>query len=99
MITAKKVYKEILDMPIRERERLFSIIARVGFEKEHYTHADVFSDIRQSPFTIKEASEYLEVAEITIRRWVRDGILKHNRIGKNIVFVPEALKTFKKQRQ
>ncbi len=99
MITARKVYKEILDMPIRERERLFSIIARVGFEKEHYTHADVFSDIKQSPFTIKEASEYLEVAEITVRRWVRDGILKHNRIGKNIVFAPEALKTFKKQRQ
>ncbi|MBI1811085.1 MAG: helix-turn-helix domain-containing protein [Nitrospirae bacterium] len=99
MITARKVYKEILDMPIRERERLFSIIARVGFEKEHYTHADVFSDIKQSPFTIKEASEYLEVAEITVRRWVRDGILKHNRIGKNIVFDPDALKTFKKQRQ
>jgi excisionase family DNA binding protein len=99
MITARKVYKEILDMPIRERERLFSIIARVGFEKEHYTHADVFSDIKQSPFTIKEASEYLEVAEITIRRWVRDDILKHNRIGKNIVFDPDALKTFKKLRQ
>ncbi|RJQ42129.1 MAG: DNA-binding protein [Nitrospiraceae bacterium] len=99
MITARKVYKEILDMPIRERERLFSIIARVGFEKEHYTHEDVFSDIKQSPFTIKEASEYLEVAEITIRRWVRDDILKHNRIGKNIVFDPDALKTFKKLRQ
>ena len=99
MITARKVYKEIRDMPIRERERLFSIIARVGFEKEHYTHADVFSDIKQSPFTIKEASEYLEVAEITVRRWVRDGILKHNRIGKNIVFDPDTLKTLKKQRQ
>lgn len=99
MITARKVYKEILDMPIIERERLFSIIARLGFEKEHYIHAEVFSDIRQSPFTIKEAAEYLEVAEITVRRWVRDGILKHNRIGRNIVFDPDVLKAFKRQRQ
>jgi excisionase family DNA binding protein len=99
MLTAKKVYEEILDMPIRERERLFSIIARHGFEKEHYTHAEVFSDIRQSPFTIKEAAEYFEVAEITVRRWVKDGILKHNRVGKNIVFDPDVLKAFKQQRQ
>lgn len=99
MITARKVYKEILAMPIIERERLFSIIARLGFEKEHYTHAEVFSDIRQSPFTIKEAAEYLEVAEITVRRWVRDGILKHNKIGRNIVFDPDVLKAFKRQRQ
>lgn len=99
MITARKVYKEILDMPITERERLFSFIARLGFEKEHYTHSEVFSDVRQSPFTIKEAAEYLEVAEITVRRWVRDGFLKHNRIGKNIVFDTDMLKAFKKQRQ
>lgn len=99
MLTARKVYKDILDMPIRERERLFSIIARLGFEKEHYTHAEVFSDIRQSPFTIKEAAEYFEVAEITVRRWVKDGILKHDRIGKNIVFDPDELKAFKQRRQ
>lgn len=99
MITARKVYKDILDMPVTERERLFSIIARLGFEKEHYTHSEVFSDIRQSPFTIKEAAEYLEVAEITVRRWARDGILKHNRIGKNIVFDTDVLKAFKRQRQ
>lgn len=98
MITAKRVYKEIINMPLIEREKLFSLIARFGFEKEHYTHAEVFSDIRQSPFTIKEAAEYLEVAEITVRRWVRDGILKHRRIGKNIVFDPDDLKALKKQR-
>jgi excisionase family DNA binding protein len=99
MITAKRVYREIIDMPIKEREMLFSIIARLGFEKEHYTHAEVFSDIRQAPFTIKEAAEYLEVAEITVRRWVRDSILKHSRLGKNIVFDPDTLKAFKRQRQ
>ncbi len=99
MLTAKKVYEEILDMPVKERERLFSIIARHGFEKERYTHEEVFSDIRQAPFTIKEAAEYFEVAEITVRRWAKDGMLEHKRIGKNLVFDPDALKTFKQQRR
>src|SRR4030043_299312 len=82
MITAEKVYKEILEMPVRERERLFTVIARRGFEKDLFTHEEVFDAIRQAPFTIKEAAEYLEVAEITVRRWVKDGILKSKRIGK-----------------
>lgn len=64
-------------MPLTERGKLFSIIARQGFEKKHYIHDEVLGDIRQSFFTIKEAAEYLEVAKITVRRWVRDSILKH----------------------
>ena len=96
MITAEKVYKEILEMPVKERERLFTVIARRGFEKEFYTHDEVFSDIRQTPFTIKEAAEYLEVAEITVRRRAKDGILKSKKIGKNIVFDADELKTFKR---
>lgn len=98
MITAKQVYKEILEMPVKERERLFTVIARRGFEKDLYTHDEVFEDIRQAPFTIKEAAEYLEVAEITIRRWVSEGMLKSKRIGRNIVFNADDLKAFKRQR-
>jgi hypothetical protein len=45
MITAEKVYKEILEMPLKERERLFTVIARQGFEKDTYTHAEVFEDL------------------------------------------------------
>ncbi len=71
MKTAQKVYKEILDMSIEEREKLFTVIARRGFEKDYYNQNEVFDEIRQSPFTIKEASEYLEVAEITVRRWIK----------------------------
>jgi len=99
MVTAEKVYKEILEMSVKERERLFTVIARQGFEKELYTHEEVFEDIRQEPFTIREASEYLEVAEITVRRWVRDGILKSKRIGRNIVFDADTLKEFKRKRE
>jgi excisionase family DNA binding protein len=99
MITAEKVYKEILEMPVKEREKLFVVIAKRGFEKDLYTHEEVFDDIRQAPFTIREASEYLEVAEITVRRWARDGILKSKRVGKNIVFDADELKEFKRKRQ
>jgi len=53
---------------------------------------------RQSPFTIKEASEYLEVSEITIRKWVKTGKLKSRRVGRNIVFNADELKKFKNKR-
>ena len=98
-VTAKQVYKSILDMPVTEREKLFSIIARHGFDKDTYTHDEVFSDLKREPFTIREAAEYFEVAEITVRRWVNEGILKHDRIGRSIVFDPEVLRVFKRQRQ
>ena len=97
MITAEKVYKDILKMPVPEREKLFATIARKGFEKNLYTHGEVFDDIRNSPFSLKEAAEYLEVAEITVRRWAKAGKLDYKRIGKNFVFDPDKLKAIKKQ--
>ena len=96
MNTAQKIYEEILDLSIEEREKLFAVIARRGFEKNFYDHDEVFDEIRQSPFTIKEASEYLEVAEITVRRWVKSRKLKTRRVGRNIVFSVDELKKFKK---
>ena len=96
MITAEKVYKDMLKMPIAEREKLFAVIARRGFEKELYSHDEVFDEIRQAPFTLREAAEYLEIAEITLRRWIKADKLKHKKVGRNIVFEPDELKVFKK---
>jgi len=79
MITAEKIYKKILEMPIKEREKLFVVIARRGFEKDLYSHDEVFDEIRQTPFTVKEAAEYLEIAEITLRRWIKAGKIKYDR--------------------
>jgi excisionase family DNA binding protein len=98
MITAEKVYKEILDMPLAERERLFVTIARRGFEKDFYKHDEVFDDIRQAPFSLKEAALYLEVADITVRRWVRDSKIRYRKIGRNLVFDPADLKALKKKK-
>ena len=97
MVTAEKVYKDILKMSVPEREKLFATIARKGFEKDLYAHDEVFDEIRKSPFSLKEAAEYLEIAEITVRRWVKAGKLDDKRIGKNFVFDPDELKTIKKQ--
>jgi len=99
MITAEKVYSDILEMPLQEREKLFSVIARRGFEKDLYTHDEIFDEIRLSPFTLKEAAEYLEVAEITLRRWVKAGAIRYKRVGRNIVFDPDDLKAVKKNRR
>jgi excisionase family DNA binding protein len=98
MITAERVYKEILEMPLKEREKLFTVIARRGFEKDFYSHDEVFDEIRQAPFTLKETAEYLEIAEITLRRWVKAGNIKHERVGRNIVFDPDELKAFKRDK-
>ena len=97
MVTAEKVYKDILKMSVPEREKLFATIARKGFEKDLYAHDEVFDEIRKSPFSLKEAAEYLEIAEITVRRWVKAGKLDDKRIGKNFVFDPDELKALKKQ--
>ncbi len=99
MLTAEKVYNNILQMPVREREKLFAVIARRGFEKDLYRHDEVFDEIRQEPFTLKEAAEYLEVAEITLRRWIKAGKLKQKTIGRSLVFDPDELKSFKKRSQ
>jgi excisionase family DNA binding protein len=64
--------------------------------KPPFNHDEVFDDIRRAPFTLKEAAEYLEVAEITIRRWVKSGKLLAKKVGRNLVFDPDELKMFKK---
>jgi len=96
--TAEKIYREILEMPVKEREKLFAVIARQGFEKDLYVHAEVFENLDE-PFTTAEAAEYLDVAEITVRRWVKEGTLKSRRIGRNIVFDPDDLRDFKRTRK
>ena len=98
MITAEKVYEDMLQMPVKEREKLFSVIARQGFMKDRYTWKEVFDDVRRSPFTVREAAGYLEISEITLRRWVKAGKISIQRLGRNILFDVDELKAFKRTR-
>jgi excisionase family DNA binding protein len=98
MTTAESVYHQILEMPVAERERLFGLIARRGFEKDLYTFNEVFDDLKGSPFTVKEAAEYLEVSEITVRRLVKRGSLKVvGKIGRSLVFDIDELRVWKRK--
>ncbi len=97
MSRAEKIYKDIIALPMAEREKLFTIIARKGFDKDYYDYDEVFDDI-PSAFTIKEASAYLEVAEITIRRWAKEGKLPYHKVGKNYAFRVDDLRALKQKR-
>ena len=96
MNRAEKIYKDIITLPMAEREKLFSLIARKGFDKDYYAYDEVFEDI-PSTFTIKETSEYMDVAEITIRRWAKEGKLSFRKVGKNYVFLVDDLRKLKRK--
>lgn len=96
MITAEHVYQELLEMPVQEREKLFAVVARRGFEKAAYRHDEVFDDIRQSPFTVQEAAAYLDVTEIAVRRWITSGQLTASKVGRRLGLAPDLLKQFKR---
>jgi excisionase family DNA binding protein len=98
MTTAERVYQEILEMPVVERERLFGLIARRGFEKDLYSFDEVFDDLKGSLFTVKEVAEYLEVSEISVRRLVKRGSLKAiGKIGRNLVFDIDEVRAWKRR--
>lgn len=99
MITAEKVFDELASMPVKEREKLFSMIARNGFEKDAYTHDEIFGDLDKYPFTVKDASQYLGVSEITVRRWIKGGsLIPSGKLGRNWVFDADYLSKFKASR-
>ncbi|MCM2359725.1 MAG: helix-turn-helix domain-containing protein [Geobacteraceae bacterium] len=96
MITAKQLYSEIVKMPVSERAKLFTLIATHGFNESNYSYDDVFSDLPET-VSLKDAAEYLGVAEITVRRWIKEGKLSPSRIGRNYAFNVSDLRTFKKR--
>ncbi|MFP3913149.1 MAG: excisionase family DNA-binding protein [Desulfobacteraceae bacterium] len=44
---------------------------------------------------IQRAAEYLEISEITLRRWVKAGKIPFQRLGRNLLFDVNQLKAFK----
>ncbi|MBW2029012.1 MAG: helix-turn-helix domain-containing protein [Deltaproteobacteria bacterium] len=97
MITAEKVYRDIVQMPLKEREKLFLMIARRGFEKDLYTHYEVHDEIGGSPFTVREAADYLGVSETTLKKWIEEGKIKWKRVGKRKVIEQKEIEAFKER--
>jgi excisionase family DNA binding protein len=54
------------------------------------------NEIAAKPFNMKEASEYLGVSSVTLRRWVKDGRVPGYKIGRAYTFDVTDLKELKK---
>jgi len=70
-VTADELFAAIRNMPSTERARFFSMLGANAFQKEDYSHEQVFGDLENDEFTASEAAEYLEVSLPTFRRYVQ----------------------------
>lgn len=59
------------------------------------SHSDVYCDLYAEAWNMKDACEYLEKSESTIRRWIKDGILKADKKSNEYFFDYVELKRVK----
>ncbi|MEA3360434.1 MAG: helix-turn-helix domain-containing protein [Thermodesulfobacteriota bacterium] len=102
MPTAEKIIKEIYLLPMEEREKVAHHIIEFGIKGAHYDAPDILdikewqNEIARKPFNLRQASEYLGVAQVTLRRWVKAGRLLAYKVGRAYTFDVMDLKKFKK---
>lgn len=89
-------------MGIRKKEKLAVHILKYGIMGPHGDSPEALdldqwqADIAVKPFNLKEASEYLGISEVTLRRWVKKGRLTACKAGRAYTFDVLDLKSFKK---
>lgn len=59
------------------------------------THEEVFGDLYQKRFSVKEVAEIFGKSELTIRRWVKDGKIKAIKAGGAYQFSLKDIEDFK----
>lgn len=59
------------------------------------THEEVFGDLYQKRFSVKEVAEIFGKSELTIRRWVKDGKIKAIKAGGTYQFSLKDIEDFK----
>jgi excisionase family DNA binding protein len=102
MITAQKVIKEIYLLPMNEREKVARHIIEFGIKGSLPDVPEVLDikawqdEIAKKPFNLKQASEYLGVSSVTLRRWVKAGRVLAFKIGRAYTFDVKDLKELKK---
>ncbi len=102
MLTAQKVIKEIYLLPIKEREKVARHIIEFGIKGAHHDLPEILDmktwqdEIATKPFNLKQASEYLGVSSVTLRRWVKKGRVLAYKVGRAYTFDVKKLKEFKK---
>ncbi|HDM78385.1 MAG TPA: DNA-binding protein [Deltaproteobacteria bacterium] len=102
MLTAEKIIKEIYLLPIKEREKIARHIIEFGIRGPHPDAPEILDieawqdEIARKPFNLKQASEYLGVSTVTLRRWVKTGRILAYKIGRAYTFDVRDLKKLKK---
>lgn len=103
MLTAQKVIHEIYLLPKEEKEKLAHHITQYGIMGAHRDSPEILNlkqwqdDIAMKPFNLKQASEYLGISAVTLRRWVKKGRLAACKVGRAYTFDVLDLKRFKKE--
>ena len=102
MLTAEKVIKEIYLLPIEERQKIARHIIEFGIRGPYPDAPEVLDikawqdEIARKPFNLKQASEYLGVSSVTLRRWVKAGRVLASKIGRAYTFDVRDLKELKR---
>jgi len=102
MPTAEKVIKDIYLLPMEEREKVARHIIEFGIKAAHHDLPEILNikewqdEIASKPFNLKQASEYVGVSSVTLRRWIKTGKVSAYKIGRAYTFEVMELKKFKK---
>ncbi len=102
MLTADKVIKEIYLLSLEEREKVVRYIINFGIKTYHPETPEVLNlkdwqdEIAQKPFNLKQASDYLGVSSVTLRRWIKKGRISAYKVGRAYTFDVKDLRDFKK---
>ena len=103
MLTAQKVIHKIYLLPKEEKGKLAHHIMQYGIMGAHRDSPEILDlkqwqdDIARKPFNLKQASEYLGISAVTLRRWVKKGRLAACKAGRPYTFDMLDLKRFKKE--
>lgn len=103
MQTAEELIQSIYLLPEEEKEKLAHYIIQYGIMGAHRDSPEILNlkhwqdDIARKPFNLNQASEYLGISAVTLRRWVKNGRLTACKAGRAYTFDVLDLKRFKKQ--
>ena len=94
---AEEVFLQVQHMPESERVKFFSLVARIAFQADNFSHQDVFGHLKDEMFSAHDAAEYLEVSMPTFRRYVQSKkILPAKVIGRSQLYLASDLRSLKK---
>ncbi len=103
MLTAEKIIREIYLLPLSERERIANHIIHFGIKDLPPNMPEILDlngwqeEIARKPFNLTQASDYLGVSSVTLKKWVESGYIPFHKSGRTYSFNVTELKKFKKR--